>query len=316
MFLKGKNIFLSMNYGRIISAGYSWFSLRKTIWFLIFFWVSLPVVILLPSLIEKYSVFPKSFSFFAYAMYAFMYLMLIIAFIVLTQEALSRKNAFVERFSIRKFVDVVFLVFVELFYVLFWNLHRSFRRIQLLLLFASALLLYYFSVVQAGAVLDLFALCATAYFILVVYNCIRVFFSTTIFCSGGIGIKSAVKESGAITHNKVFDTIAGIATAIIAALFLFLFLVIILGSLTSLVLNFSFIRPIAVSIGFQAAALFALAPSVVVYHFAIGELFAQLSVHHDLSTRIKGILAHHILHPKRVVSKSPARKLVKKKKRK
>jgi hypothetical protein len=316
MFLKGKNLFLGMNYAKVLSAGFSWVSLRKLIWFLVFFWIALPVVILLPDFIEKFSLFKGVFSFFAFFSYSLMYVLLVIGFFSLTQESLSRRNVFVEKFSFRKVIDVVFLVFAEAFYVLFWNLHAPFRTLQLLLLAGSALLFYYFLLVSDSFVLNLFALCCTAYVILVVYNCVRVFFSSTIFCSKEIGIKSAIRESWALTHHKFSSVFFGIITSVVVAVFSFLFLVIIFGAFASIFLGFFFIRPVAVSIGFQAASLFALAPALVVYQFCVAEVYLQLSSHHALSSKIKGILAQHILHPKKIASKSPARKLAKKKKRK
>ena len=81
-----------------------------------------------------------------------------------------------------------------------------------------------------------------------------------------------------------------------------------------MVLGFFFLNPVAVSLGFRAATLFALAPAIIAYHYAVTEVYSQLNFHRDTSNSIRRILAHKVLAPAK--HKAPARKLAKKKKRK
>ena len=48
-----------MNYDKIINATYDWLSIEKAIWFLLFFWLSLPVLFLVPLAIEAGSFYYK-----------------------------------------------------------------------------------------------------------------------------------------------------------------------------------------------------------------------------------------------------------------
>lgn len=306
-----------MDFNRVIASAYSWISLNKVVWFLVFFWISLPMLLLLPQAIEQYNLFTAELLPVVFLLYDIMYLAVIVGFIALTQYCLSERNIRTPEFHPNKIVDIVLLVFVEMFYLFVWNLHAQFRYIQTLLLISTGLLYYYYTLVPTSFVLNIFALCATAYFILVVYNAVRLFFTTTLFCNKEVGIKKAVEDSWGMTHNKFPETITSISLILILVFVLFSFAVLVLGTLTSLVLGFFFTNPVAISLGFRAATLFALAPAIIAYHYAITEVYSQLNFHRDTSTSIKKILAHKVLAPVRAIKhKAPARKLAKKKKRK
>ena len=124
-----------------------------------------------------------------------------------------------------------------------------------------------------------------------------------------------------MTHNKFYDASTAILLSLVLVFVLFSFSVIVLGTITSLVLSIFLIQPLALSIGFKAAALFALAPAVIAYHYAMAEVYFQLNAHKESSNSIRRILANKVLMPVKKVSShakktsAPVRKLAKKKKR-
>jgi len=303
-----------MDFNRVISSAYSWISLNKVVWFLVFFWISLPVILLLPQAIQEYNLFTPELLPIVFFLYDVLYLALIVGFIALTQYCLSERNIKAPDFHPTKLIDIVLLVFTEMYYIFVWNLHASFRYIQVLLLISTGLLYYYYTLVSTNFVMNLFALCTTAYFVLVIYNSVRLFFTTTLFCNKTVGVKKAVEDSWAMTHNKFPEAITSILLVLILVFVLFSFAVLVLGTITSLILGFFFINPVAVSLGFRAATLFALAPAIIAYHYAVTEVYSQLNFHRETSTSIKRILAHKVLTPVRKFAKkkTPARKLAKK----
>ena len=310
-----------MNYDKIIGSAYSWISLTRVVWFLLFFWIALPLLLFLPPLMEQQGLFGPSSIWIVTALYDILYLAVILGLITLTQQCLEERKISTVPFSVRKLVNIVLLVFVEAFYALVWNLSYQFRIIQILLLIATGLLYYYYTVLQTPFVQVLFALCATAYFILVTYNVVRLFFSTSLFCNKDLSIVESVKDSWAMTHNKFYDASTAILLSLVLVFVLFSFSVIVLGTITSLVLSIFLIQPLALSIGFKAAALFALAPAVIAYHYAMAEVYFQLNAHKESSNSIRRILANKVLMPVKKVSShakktsAPVRKLAKKKKR-
>lgn len=299
-----------MNYRKIVNSAYSWISLDKAIWYLIFFWIAVPVLLGLPQVFEQ-GVYSSTTMPLAVVLYDVLYVSVIMGLVVLIQFFLERKNSFVVKMSIKRFVDVFFLVFLELFYVFIWNLNSSFRLIQALLLVAAALVFYYSTIIVSEATLSLAWLCLSAYFVLVIYNAVRVIFSTTIFFHKDIGIKETIKESWALTQDRFYDVFSSLALIAVLSFVLFSFMVIALGTLGSLVLSYFFIDSVAMGLGFKVATAFALGPALIVYHCAFVELFLQLSSKSETTSRVRKILAHKILRK----AKAPVRKLAKKKKR-
>ena len=186
------------------------------------------MLLLLPQAIEQYNLFNPELLPIVFFLYDIMYLAVIVGFIALTQYCLSERNIKTPAFRPVNVVDIVLLVLVEMFYVLVWNLHAQFRYIQTLLLISTGLLYYYYTLVPTVFVLNIFALCATAYFILVVYNAVRLFFTTTLFCNKEGGIKESVEAAWAMTHNKFPETITSILLILILVFVLFSFAVLVL----------------------------------------------------------------------------------------
>jgi len=305
-----------MNYARVVSSSISWISMKKVLWFLIFFWISLPVLVFLPEFIDK-GVYSSSMIPLVIALYDILYLAVIMGVIVLIQGCLMHKHSNCKCMSIPRLVGLVALVFIELFYVFIWSIYKGFRAIQLLLIVLSVFVFYYYLASGSGFIFNLFVLSITAYFIVVVYNAVRLFFSTSVFCSNSVSPLDAVKQAAELTRHNFYHTIVSICISFVLAAILFSFISICLWVIASLVLSYFFINPIALSIGFKAAVIFALGPTLIAYHYSIIEVFTQLSAHRDASHRIRRILLHRALHPKhRAQAHSvPAKKFAKRKRR-
>jgi hypothetical protein len=300
-----------MNYNKIISSAFSWISLSKIIWFLVFFWISLPVILFLPQALQK-GLYPKSTLPIAMILYDVLYFALLLGVIVLIQFCLSVKHAQVSKLSPKRLLDLFVLVFVEFFYIFIWGVYAPFRLLQLLSIILMAFLYYYYLSVGSLFVMNLFLLSAVAYCIFVVYNAVRLFFVTSVFCSKELTILQAIKEATSLTHNRVYVVLSSIALSLVVVFVLLSFITICLGFVASLVLSYFFINPISLSFGFKAAFVFALAPALIAYQYSMAEVFVQLTSHKDASSSVKRILAHKVLHPKK---KAQVRKLAKRKKK-
>jgi len=300
-----------VNFRNLIGSAYSWISLDKALWYLVFFWVSLPFLLLLPQIFSA-GVYSKQTLPIAYALYDILYVTVILGVIVLIQFCLSERRVSTCKITVSKLVDMFFLVFVELFYAFVWNIHSSFRIIQLLLIVASAFVYYYYLLVQNELLFTVAWLCLAAYFILVIYNAIRILFSTTIFCYKDISLKGAVKASWALTHNRFYQVFSSLIFIGALSFLLFCFLTIVLGTISTLVLSYFFIDSISMSLGFKVAVVFALGPALIAYHYAFVDLFLQLNSHKESSESVRRILARKVLSHKK---KAPARKLAKKKRK-
>jgi len=300
-----------VNYRSLIGSAFAWISLDKAFWYLIFFWISLPFLVLLPQIFQL-GVYSKQTLPIAFALYDILYATVILGVIVLIQFCLNEKKVHTSKITVLKIVDTVFLVFVELFYAFVWNIHSSFRIIQLLLIVASVLVYYYYLVMQNELLFLIAWLCLGAYFILVIYNAVRILFSTTIFCFEDMDLKSTVKASWALTHNRFYHVFTSLIFILALSFLLFSFLTIVLGTISTLVLSYFFIDSVSMSLGFRVAVVFALGPALIAYHSAFTDLFLQLKSHKASSENIRRILARKVLSHKK---KAPARKLAKKKKR-
>jgi hypothetical protein len=291
-----------MNSGKIVSAAYSWISAERVLWYLLFFGISIPFLLLFPQIFEK-NYFGVARS-IAVVFYDILYLAVILGVLLLIQFCLTSKKEQVKKLSVTKVIDAIFLVFVELFYALVWNIHFPFRAIQFLLIIASALVYYYYTIIQTELLLTVSYLCFTAYFILVVYNAIRIFFSTTAFCHKGLSLKDSVKESWNITEGKFYEIFSSGGLVVLLSVALFLFLAISLGTIASLMLKYFFVDSVALSLGFRAGIAFALAPAIIAYHYAMIEVYLELSNHKSSEATVKRLLANRVLAPKRFAAKA------------
>lgn len=308
-----------MDFDGIVRSAYSWISVGKVIWFVAFFWISLPFIIILPQLFASGAVYSSVTKPLAILLYDVLYVALIIGVVLLIQHCLVAKREKISPLGVRKVIGLVFLVFVELFYVFVWNINAKLRNIQLLLVISSALLGYLFIASMDWVVLVLFSWSLLAYSALAIRNFVMLFFSTSIFCNKDfLGIKGSIKESWAITHGRVADTFSAIIVSLFLAFVLFAFVTLALGAVSSLFLRFFFIDTISISLGFKVSMAFGLGIALIAYHFMIADVFTQLERHRAASNGIKKILARRVLSPfshRHVGVRRPLKRSVKKKRR-
>jgi hypothetical protein len=301
-----------MDYDCIISATYNWFSLEKLAWFLVFFWLSFFALVFVPVAVGI-GWYSQEVLWIVNGLIGIMYIALILALIVLTCHTLGHNSFSVEKLSLGKFIDTIFLIILELWYILVWNIHKAYRVTQLLLLFGIPLLYVYSLSVQSmfiSAALIFFLICYVA---IVIYNSIRLLFSVTVFYNHNFTIKKTIKESWHLTHKKFWKILIGLIFALAALFVLFIVISIILGAILHIILLNYFTNPIAYKIAVNFAQIFALAPVVVGYYFAVIEIYSQIRKEAHSSRRIKRILAKRVVAPKIKAKKKVVKKKVKKK---
>lgn len=305
-----------MNYTTIINSTYNWMSLEKLLWFLLFFWISLPVFLLVPVGIEQ-NVFESSKLWVVSFLYSLIYFALIIAFLTLTQHCLRKKNYDAKELSLTKVVNGIILVFVQFWYVLVWNIHKKYRFSQLLILFGIPLLWFYLLNLSNWFIELSFFIFVLGYFLIIIYNYIRVSFSLTYFFSNDCTVQEAIKESWHMTHNKFLKVLFAYLVILVSVGALFITFVLVIGAIISLILLNYFIPSIAYNIAGFIAMLIAFAPTLIAYYFAYFELYDQLVLHKKSTSRIKRILVKRVFDKRQPVKeikrKFQKNKLVKKK---
>ena len=102
-----------MDYDKIISATYSWFSLKKFAWFLVFFWLSVSMLFLVPWALEK-QYFDNSISWIVYIFYAIIYLGVVLGFITLNCACLKNRKLKSADPTKKSIISVLLLVLAEL----------------------------------------------------------------------------------------------------------------------------------------------------------------------------------------------------------
>ena len=303
-----------MDYKKIVSSAYSWMSIDKAKLFLLFFWISLPFLIILPQIFEKNLVYNQATKPIAMCLYGILYFTLFLGLIVLIQYCLKSRSEKVVEMDFAKLVGLVKLVFLEVFYVLVWNINSKLRVSQILFLISTGLFFILASSYPSSLWIFALFISISVYSILIVYNFGRVFFSSTIFCNeSNYSIKDAIMKSWSLTHGKMVKSFSPILWVVVLMFLMFAFITLALGSFAAIFLKIFLIEPLAISIGFKAAAAFALAPCLIAYHYAITDVYSQLKNAHDSSSSIKRILAHRVLnkkvaHKKVVVKKSKLKK--------
>jgi len=288
-----------MDYSKIISSAYSWLSIDKAKLFLLFFWISLPFLIILPQFFEKNLIYTQLTKPIAMCLYSILYFTLFLGLIVLIQYCLKNKREKTVEMDLWKLIGLVKLVFLEMFYVLIWNINSKLRFSQILFLISTGLFFILSSFFPDSLWVFALFISISVYGLLIVYNFGRVFFSSTIFCNeSNYAIKDAIMKSWSLTHGKMIKSFSPILWVIVLMFLMFAFITLALGSFAAIFLKMFLIGPLAISIGFKAAAAFALAPCLIAYHYAITDVYSQLKNAHDSSNSIKRILAHRVLHKK------------------
>lgn len=304
-----------MNYDAIITSTYKWLSLNKLIWFLLFFWISVPVFLFLPVLLNL-NFFAENKLWLVNFLYFVIYFSLIVSFFILTYYCLKKHNHDAKEISITKFFDGVLLIFVQLWYIFVWNIHKSYRTTQLLLLFGLPLLFFYSTYLMNWFVDYAIIIFLFSYFALVIYNWTRTSFSITYFLSHDCSIKDAVKESWHMTHNKFIKIIFAYFVIFVSIFVLFIVYTLLIGAILNLFLLNYFLPKIASELSFIIAGLISVAPVLISYYFAYFELYNQLTLQNLTSKRIKNILARKVLSKEKKVIKKQKKKVSNKSKKK
>ncbi|HPM85635.1 MAG: hypothetical protein PHY04_00015 [Candidatus ainarchaeum sp.] len=303
-----------MNYKKILSSTYSWASIDNVKWFLIFFWVSLPVIIILPFLFSDDLVYVGFSKMIAFVLYIILYLTLILGFVVLIQCCLKSFHKSFYALNLSKLIELFKLVFLELFYILIWNISVKWRVFQILLIILNALLFVLASLFPNSLWLLALYITASGLALLFSYNFGRVFFSSTVFFTkSNYSAKEAIFGSWKLTRGGVLKIFSPIIWVVVLIFLMFSFLTLAMGSFAAIFLKIFLIDSLAINFGFKLAAAFALAPCLIAYHYAIIEIYSQLSEVHDSSSSIKRLLAHKVLNKKRILMKKKS--VVKKKKK-
>lgn len=304
-----------MNYDAIINSTYNWFSLQKLVWFLAFFWISIPLFVFFYYGLEM-GLFVKERIWFVNSLYFIIYFALFVGFFVLTYHCLKKKNLDAKDISITKFFDGILLVLMQLWHIFVWNIHKPYRITQLLILFGLPLLWFYSSYLNNWFVNYSLFLFGLFYFVFVLYNWIRTSFSLTYFLSHDCSIKYAINESWKMTHKKFLKTLFAYFIIFASISVLFIAGILIFGAVVSLLLLNYFVPSIANNLALLVAFFVVIAPILISYYFAYIELYSQLFIQNKTSIKIKNLLADRILNNselKQKSEKSATRKSLKKK---
>jgi len=299
-----------MDYDKIISATYNWLSLEKLMGFLVFFWLSFFVLVFVP-LAFRINWFTQNYLWVTNCLIVIIYLVLLLVLMVLTTHTLKHNKFDVGDISLTRIIDTIFLVFLELWYIFVWNLHKAYRMTQLLLLFGLPLLLVYSLAVKSWFIDWALIIFTIGYGIIIVYNSIRLIFSVMLFYHKDLTIKKAIKEAWHLTHKKFWKVLLGFVLTLAALFVVFAVITMVLGAIVHLILLNFFTNPIAYELATSFSSILALAPVLIGYYFAMTEMYSQLVVEDHSSRRIKRILAKRVISPRK--KKMVKRKVVKKK---
>ncbi|MDD4250613.1 MAG: hypothetical protein PHX27_00280 [Candidatus ainarchaeum sp.] len=306
-----------MDYNKIIDSTYSWFSFSKAIWFLLFFWLALPVLFLVPIAFEQ-GLFYYGFSWALQGLYVITYISILLGLFLLTGFVLNNNNIKSKEISISVFLDIIFLVFCEFFYTFFWNINKKFRFTQILLLFGSGLLGYYSLFVQSQFIFISFIIFVVCYTFFVLYNFLRVSFSLTLFLHNDFSIIESIFESWHLTHNKALQIFFGYLFNLVTVFVIFVVVSIILGAIANLLLVNYLTIALSYKLAMVLAVIFAFAPALVSYYFGFMEMYLQLINQHLSNKKIKNMLADKVVQTNKIVvtkkvkKSKPIKKSVKK----
>ena len=301
-----------MDYDQIINSTYSWFSLKKVIWFLIFFWLAIPFLFVIPWAIEK-QYFSENMNWAIFILYFFVYVAILIGFVSLTCACLGHRKLKYNPPTNRRFIDTILLVFLELWYIFIWNIHKSHRFTQLLLLLGLPLLYFYYLFNPTAVILGSLILFSTAYLLFVIHNSIRLFFTVTIFYNKNLTKKETINEAWGLTKGRFILSFFSIILVLGVVFVMFAVIALVLGAISNILLLSRFTPNVAYELAQSIAIVFAFGPALISYYFGVIEVYSQLEREQVSTNRVKRILARRVLKPKTVKKKVANKKTTKKK---
>lgn len=296
-----------MDFDRIVDAACNFFSLKKFFWFLTLFWLAFPVLVFIPWAISK-NYFSLNLEPIVVILFFSMYFCLLTGLIVLLQYFCFNKKINFNVFELKKILLIFPLVFIELFYVFVWNLHKSLRFSQILLLLGIPLLNYYLNLNPNNLIRSFFVIFVFFYILIIIYNSVRLIFTIPIFFIKNESIFQSPKSSWALTHNKFNSVFMALFLIFGVLIILFLICYIISSFFFHIVFSVIFLPRISSELSIVAGTLFALGPVLVAYYSSFTELFDQLLKDNESSNIIKKILSKKVLS-----TKSNKKKILKKK---
>ena len=302
----------SMDYDQIINSTYSWFSLKKVIWFLVFFWLAIPILFVVPWAIEK-QYFSENMNWAVYILYFLIYVAILIGFVSLTCACLGHRKLKYAKPTNHQFIETILLAFYELWYIFIWNIHKSHRFTQLLLLLGLPLLYFYYLFNPTTVILGSLILFSVAYLLFVIHNSIRLFFTVTVFYNRDLSKEEAIKEAWGLTNGKFALSFFSIILVFGVVFVMFAVIALVLGAIANIILLSRFTPNVAYEVAQTIAIVFAFGPALVSYYFGIIEVYYQLEQEKVSTNRIKRILTRRVLKPKTVKKKATKKKVAKKK---
>ena len=286
-----------MDYDSLINSTYKWIYLKKNIAFLLFFWIAVPTMSFIQNGIIT-SMFAASKMWIVESIYIILIFGIVVGLLALLYAVLSHRKMFVFDISITRFVDTIFLCALKAWYVFVWNLHKSYRFTQLLLLAGTPLLFIYSIYSQSIFIKASLVVFTLLYSAMVLYNIIRTSFAVMIFYNKDLSIKESIKESWRMTHRRFWHTFFAYIMIIASVFVVFAVIAIIIGAIGNLILLTYYTQRIAYQIATSFAMFIALAPALIGYYFGATELYLQLLREHHSQKRVKRILARRVLYPK------------------
>lgn len=312
-----------MDYDAIIHSTFNWLMIPKVFWVLAFFWLVLSVFVV-GSLVFSNTLSLGISLVTLLLLYCLAYCLLIFGLFFLTCFVLKSKHCILNNFSVEKFLDSIFLIFSELFFIFVWNKNKKNRFVQILLLLGFVLLRIYLFKFQSLFIVLALIIFGLLYIGFVIYNTIRLSFSLTIFYHTQTSIKKAINESWRLTHNKFLNIFCAYLFSFMSASVIFLIASILFYFIVFFVSLGFFTIALSQKIAFSFSVLFALPPALISYYFGFIELYFQLIEQNDSDSRIKQILAKPIINKEstekkslilkttKVINKKPVKKIVKK----
>lgn len=290
-----------MDYEKILGSTYKWVLAKGAAWFVLFFIISIAIFILVPILARQGIFFDEQSIPVVNVLYFFNTVILFIGFFALIEFVLKINGFSVQKVTLGKIIDSIFLMVLMAWYIFIWNIHKPHRLVQILSLFVSIFALFsiaYYSNLLVELSMIIFGAIYVAF---VIKNFIRFSFSYFIFYDRKLTMKHALLESWKITENRVIDLFKVYIFGGGVILVIGLVIVFIIGSITSVFIYSSFIPPVVYRIAMLVGMLFASSPMLIATQACIVEAYAQINVKNEIKKSVENILVKRTLSSKNKV---------------
>jgi hypothetical protein len=291
-----------MIYDNVLRNMYSLSLVYKFKWFLLFFWLAIPVLFLTPLGVEL-GLFHPNFVWVVNSLHFIMFIATLLALMLLLSHSLDFKEFKLTKVSTSVFFDTIFVLVLSLWFIFVWNVKKNYRITQLLFLIGVPLLAYFESVsssVVGALALIVFIL---GYLIFILYNSVRGVFAVCIFYAKRVSLINSVKKSWHLTHNKFWFVLCGLIfiCAVSFAFFSVLSFLIALGIYQILVLFF--VSAVSYKLALSFAFFVAFPIALIAFYFGFSELFYILTLEEDANKQVKVLLAKNVFKKKKITTK-------------